>query len=239
MLGVLGGMGPAATADFLHWLVRLTPANLDQDHLPVVVFGNPQIPDRSAAILGTGPDPLPHLMQGIEFLNRGGVDIIAIPCNTSHHWYDALSARSAAPILHIAQVTVASIPPRADERVAIFATRGTLASGFYERAIQRHGAANFAVDESLQGQVDACIRDVKAGDVGSSVRRIKLAVADVAAKGATALILGCTELSIAAKGAGPLDLPMIDSLEQLAAAAARLGVQRGWNRVSREQRVFT
>ena len=225
MLGVLGGMGPAATVDFLGRVVRLTPAKRDQEHLPVVVFANPQVPDRSAAILDAGPDPLPHLLEGVEFLNLGRVDVIAIPCNTSHHWYEALSARSVAPILHIAQVTVASIPPGADQRVAVFATRGTLASGFYARELQRHRVASFAVDESLH----ACIRDVKEANVADGARRIGFAAAAAAAGGASALILGCTELSIAVEGAGPVDLPIFDSSQQLAAAAVRLGLQRGWS----------
>lgn len=235
MLGVLGGMGPAATVDFLGRVVRLTPAKRDQEHLPVVVFANPLVPDRSAAILDAGPDPLPLLLEGIEFLNRGRVDVIAIPCNTSHHWYEALSARSAAPILHIAQVTVASIPLGADQRVAVFATRGTLASGFYARELQRRRVASFVVDEALQGQVDACIRDVKEGNVADGARRIGFAAAEAAAGGATALILGCTELSIAMAVVGPVDLPVFDSSQQLAAAAVRLGMQRGWNRAAREQ----
>lgn len=229
MLGVLGGMGPAATVEFLDRLIRLTPASRDQDHLPVIVFGNPQVPDRSSAIMGVGLDPLPHLLAGIEFLNQAGVGLIAIPCNTSHHWYEQLRARSAAPILHIAQVTVNSIPTENAHRVAVFATRGTLASGFYGRELQRRGLVTVQVDDALQGRVDACIRDVKAGEMRSAVRRLKSAAAGAAANGATALVLGCTELSVAADGAKRLELPVIDSSQQLAAAAVRFGVQRRWN----------
>ena len=82
-IGVLGGLGPAATVDFLDQLVRLTPARRDQDHLPVLAAFLTQVPDRSAAILGQGPDPLPALLEGIALLNHTGVDLIAIPCNSA------------------------------------------------------------------------------------------------------------------------------------------------------------
>ena len=94
-------------------LVQLTPARRDQDHLPVVVASLPHVHDRSRAILGQGPSPLPLLLQGIDFLNACEVGVVAIPCNSSHHWYDELRQRSRAPILHIAHTCVAAIEPAA------------------------------------------------------------------------------------------------------------------------------
>src|SRR6185295_13188175 len=122
-IGVFGGMGPAATVDFLDKLVQLTPAKRDQEHLPIVVANFPHVHDRSRAILGVGPDPLPQLLAGIDFLNDAMVGVVAIPCNSSHHWYDQMSARAKAPILHIAKTCVGAI---ADPslKVAVFATRG-------------------------------------------------------------------------------------------------------------------
>src|SRR5438094_9026391 len=119
-IGVFGGMGPAATVDFLDKLVQLTPARRDQDHLPVVVASFPHVHDRSRAILGVGPDPLPQLLEGIDFLNSAGVGVIAIPCNSSHHWYREMSQRSRVPILHIARACVAAIPAEAAGKVAVF-----------------------------------------------------------------------------------------------------------------------
>jgi aspartate racemase len=138
-IGVFGGMGPSATVDFMDKLVQLTPAKRDQDHLPVIVASFPQIHDRSRAILGVGPDPLPFLLKGIEFLNSVKVGVIAIPCNSSHHWYEQMSAASKVPILHIAASCVAALGEEAGQRVAILATRGALASGFYQRALQERG----------------------------------------------------------------------------------------------------
>lgn len=237
MLGILGGMGPAATVDFLDKIVKLTPAERDQEHLPLVVFGVPQVPDRSAAIVGSGADPLPQLLAGIDFLNHAGAGLIAIPCNTAHHWYEELSARSAAPILHIARVTANSIRLGGEGtvRVAVLATRGSLASGFYDRELERRGIACVPLNEGIQEHVDACIREVKAGAMRSAVSSLNSAVALAAGTGATAVITGCTELSVAAQSAGPMILDVFDSALALARAAVQFGLDRGWNRVASER----
>lgn len=161
-IGVLGGMGPAASVDFLAKLVAVTPASRDQDHLPVIMASLPQIPDRTPAILGYGRDPLPELLAGVRLLNDAGAGLIAIPCSSSHHWYDALSAASRVPILHIARVAVAQVPR--EGRVLILATRGALASGFFQRELAARGVAfEIPADAPDQGAVDECIRLVKCG----------------------------------------------------------------------------
>lgn len=92
MIGVLGGMGPAATVDFLAKLVRLTPAHRDQDHIPVVVVSDPRVPDRVGPIMqGHGPSPLDALCRAISTLEQAGAACIAIPCHTAHFWYDQMS----------------------------------------------------------------------------------------------------------------------------------------------------
>ena len=90
VLGVLGGMGPLATADFLQKLTLATKAGRDQEHIPLIVYGDCTTPDRTAAVLGTGPSPLPQLLAGIEFLNAARVSAIAIPCNSAHCWHKDL-----------------------------------------------------------------------------------------------------------------------------------------------------
>ena len=167
-IGVFGGMGPSATVDFMDKLVQLTPASRDQEHIPVIVTSQPHIPDRSRAILGQGPDPLPRLLEGIRFLNEAGAGVIAIPCNSSHHWFEAMSRASRVPILHIGRACVAAIDPGVGQRATIFATRGALASGFYQRELQAH-AIDFVLPDPDHGQlaVDACIRQIKAGDLAA------------------------------------------------------------------------
>ena len=208
----------AATVDFMAKLVGLTPAQRDQEHLPVVVANLPQVPDRSAAILGTGPDPLPALLRGIGLLNQSGAGVIVVPCNTSHHWYDAMSAASAAPILHIAQACVRRVEP--GTRTLILGTRGALRSGFYQRALQDHGCPwELPAEGEEQTAVDECIRRVKAGQAKAGGNSLADVLRAAAGRGVGAVILGCTELPIALGHSGSQGLNTIDSSLELARAA--------------------
>jgi len=230
-IGVFGGMGPSATVDFLDKLVKLTPASRDQDHLPVIVASLPHIHDRSSAILGKGRDPLPQLLAGIEMLNRAEVGVIAIPCNSSHHWFDDMSRASKVPVLHIAKACVEAIASTGNARVAIFATRGALASGFYQSELQARGIDFMLPDpDSAQKQVDACIREVKAGNLKAGADHLTLACRDAADQGANALIMGCTEIPIASRDADVYGLALIDSSLELARASVAFALARGWNR---------
>jgi aspartate racemase len=229
-IGVFGGMGPAATVDFMDKLVRLTPARRDQDHLPVVVASFPHVHDRSRSILGVGPDPLPQLLQGIDFLNSAGVGLIAIPCNSSHHWYRQMSERSQVPILHIAKACVASLPRERTGKVAVFATQGALASGFYQEALDERDIVHGVPDKPTQEFVNDCIRQVKAGDLEEGGASLGRALAVVKQQGATAVILGCTELPIAARHTDSLGLHLADSSLDLARAAVNYALEREWHR---------
>lgn len=234
-IGVLGGMGPAATVDFLDKLVKLTPASRDQDHVPVIVASLPHVHDRSSAILGQGRDPLPQLLAGIETLNRADAGVIAIACNSSHHWFDQLSRSSRAPILHIARSCVEAIAPSAGPRVAIFATRGTLASGFYQRELLARGMDFMHPDaDGAQIEVDACIREVKAGHMEAAARHLTQACQDAVRRGATTLIMGCTEIPIASRYADVSGVALIDSTLELARASVAFAMARGWNRTGWE-----
>lgn len=229
-IGVFGGMGPSATVDFLDKLVLLTPAARDQEHVPVIVAGFPHVPDRSRAIVGNGPDPLPYLLKGIDFLNGAGVGVIAIPCNSSHHWYEQMDRASKVPILHIARSCVAAIGASDSQRVAVFATRGALASGFYQRELQQRGI-EFVVPDPQAGQtlVDDCIRQVKAGEFAAGSASLRAAFEAVRRQGATAVIMGCTEIPIAARDAPAQGLQLIDSSLELARASVAFALERGWN----------
>lgn len=220
-LGVLGGMGPAATADFLLRLARLAPARRDQDHLPYVVYSDPRTPDRSDAILGQGPDPLPAMRQGIEFLNRAGCALIAIPCNTAHYWYDELAAASAAPVLHIVDTTAQRLRQRDGvTTVGVLATDGTLRSGIYHHRLRAAGLT--VLDLAEQGEHNPAmqgIRLVKAGDQPAAQAALHTAAAQLVRRGAQALVIGCTDISAALAGADTLaGVPAIDAADCLAAA---------------------
>ena len=230
-IGVFGGMGPSATVDFLDKLVKLTPAARDQDHLPVIVASLPHTHDRSSAILGHGRDPLPQLLAGIEILNQAAVGVIAIPCNSSHHWFDEMSSSSKAPLLHIAKACVEAISPTGVSRVAIFATRGALASGFYQRELRSRGVDFMLPDpEAGQKSVDSCIREIKAGHLEAGGQHLTEACREAARQGATTAIMGCTEIPIASRYADVSGLGLIDSSLELARASVAFALARGWNR---------
>jgi len=231
-IGVFGGMGPAATVDFMDKLVQLTPAKRDQEHLPVIVASLPHVHDRSRAILGVGPDPLPQLLAGIDFLNTAQVGVVAIPCNSSHHWYAQMSERSKAPILHIAQACVAAFED-VSLKVAIFATRGALASGFYQAALRQRGIDYLVPPaDGAQGNVDDCIRYIKAGEMAEGAAALDEALKWARTQRAGAVIMGCTEIPIAARQAKVRGLQLVDSSLELARATVNYALERGWNRPS-------
>lgn len=218
-VGVLGGLGPAATVDFLDQLVRLTPARRDQDHLPVLAAFLPQVPDRSAAILGQGPDPLPGLLEGIALLNQSGVDVIAIPCNSAHHWHAQLSAQSKAPILHIARACAQRLKLPPDTPVLVLGTRGVQRSDLYPQALRAVGLRGVSAEAmDLQDDVDRCIAQVKAGQRQAAADGLMQVVAQARAQGLSWVILGCTELPVAARACERLGPGVIDSTRALAEA---------------------
>lgn len=229
-IGVFGGMGPAATVDFMEKLVQLTPAMRDQEHFPVIVASLPHIADRSASILNQGPDPLPALLAGIDLLNHVGVGVVAIACNSAHHWYAQMAARSQAPIIHIAQACVAAVPLSCALRVAVLGTRGALQSGFYQDALRHRGIAFTVPDAIGQAHVDECIRLVKAGDLTAGTCAFEQAIAPLAGRGVSVVIMGCTELPIAARDARVTSLQLIDSTLELARATVGFALAKGWNK---------
>lgn len=231
IIGVLGGMGPAATVDFMGKLVALTPAGCDQEHLPVLVANLPHVLDRSQAILGNGPDPLPYLLTGIRLLNKAKVGLVVVPCNTSHHWFDAMARSCRAPMLHIAQACVAALSLSESAHVSLFATRGAIRSGFYQRELAHRGMVCMLPDpDGAQHEIDACIRAVKGGDVPRGSAHLGAALADARARGAQAVIMGCTEIPVAASLLQNHGLLLVDSSLELARQAVKHALNLGWNR---------
>jgi len=220
MLGVLGGMGPAATADFLAKLVAATPAETDQDHLSVIAQSIPTIPDRSTAILGRGPSPLPALRQGLARLRAAGCTLAAMPCNSAHYWFDLLTPD--LPMLHIVDAVAAALKQAGIERgpIGLLATGGTVAAGIYQRRLA--GSTRFEVlTPAPQDQVelvDAAIRLVKAGAFDAARPLVDRAVAQLRAHGSHATVLGCTELPLVLPADANPAHPIVDSTAALAAA---------------------
>jgi aspartate racemase len=200
LLGVLGGMGPLATLDFQRRLLDATPAQSDQQQIPTVVWNVPQIVDRQKALAGIGPSPLPQLIYGIEKLNQAGASHIAIPCNTAHHWYDALSNVSEAPILHIVDATLDALAQSAEkpQRVGVIATKGTLEAGWYQKrlALQDIEVVEPTEEELAQWFVPGCYA-VKRGALVEGGALLALQANALFARGAQKLVLACTEVPVA------------------------------------------
>lgn len=228
LIGILGGMGPLATVDFMDKVVRLTKASRDQEHLPLLVANLPHIEDRSNAIMGGGADPLPALLDGIDLLNRNGVGLVAIPCNSAHHWYDAMHAHSAAPVLHIARICVAAVP-RTARRVAVLATGGALVSGFYQQALSDLDIEPVVPGASMQPLVAACIRAVKAGELDEAAAHLEAVLVSFARMGVGTAVMACTEIPLAAERMAAPPLTLIDSSLELARATVDYACERGWN----------
>lgn len=201
-LGVVGGVGPAATVDFLSKVVRNTPASRDQDHLRVLVEQNPQIPDRTEHLVGDGMDPTLALYATCKKLQAGEADLIAIPCNTAHAFVEALQSELEIPILNMLTVTVKHIRETfpALRKVGLLATSGTVSSGVYRRALEENGLQEVLPTPKLQKCVMNAIygpEGVKAGFTSaSSVADVDAAIDDLVAQGAEIVILGCTELPL-------------------------------------------
>ena len=235
LIGVLGGMGPLATVDFMQRVIELTPATRDQDHLALLVANLPGTPDRSAAIIDGGPSPLASLLDGIDLLNRNGVALIVVPCNSAHHWVAEMRVRSTAPMLHIGEACVDELPTGAT-RVAVLATGGTMVSGFYQKLLRERGLTPIEPDRNVQQHVSDCIREVKAGNIPASAAALSPAIRILAEQGAEAVIMGCTEIPLAARPlssfAAELGVPLIDSTLALARATLAHARTNGWLAVS-------
>jgi len=221
LLGVLGGMGPLATVDFLAKLVAATPAEGDADHVPHVTVSIPQIPSRVAAILRAGESPLPALLAARERLRAAGATHYAMPCNTAYHWYDDLVAGLDAPFLHIADAAVdevaASLAPGAP--VGVIATEATHAIGLYSDRLARAGFRVRVPTADQNARVVEGIAAVKRGEAAAGGRRFGEVVASLEAAGCQGVVLGCTEvppgLEAAAFRAG---VPVVDPTAALARA---------------------
>lgn len=196
-LGIIGGLGPLASADFYRKLTELTPARTDTDHLPLVLLSLPQLPDRTEAILNGSDTVRNALLDAVSTLDQLGVERIAIPCNTAHHWFDALKRATRAEIIHIVDSVVEAMSHLpGGRRVTLLATRGTLASGFYQGALLAAGHEIYLPRrQDFQNLVDEAIHDVKAGALADAATALNAALARCREEGADVPILACTELS--------------------------------------------
>jgi len=224
ILGVLGGMGPLASAQFMLRLTLLTAAARDQDHIPAVLWSDPRVPDRTGNRLAGGEDPLPWLLHGIAGLKQAGCGAIAIPCNTAHGWYDAMQAAAGGPILHIVDAAAADLRRGGigPGMIGVMGTQATLDMRLYQDRLQRQGwDCLIPSRDEMDRLVSPAIAMVKANNVADAYAPLVEVVNSLAARGATAVVLGCTEipLGVQAGAQDALRVPTIDTIDALARAA--------------------
>lgn len=201
-VGVVGGVGPAATVDFLRKIVLNTPAARDQDHIKLLVEHNPQIPDRTEHLIGGGADPTVSLYATCKKLEAGAADLIAIPCNTAHAFVDRIAPYLGIPIVNMLTETVRYLREAypALREVGLLATSGTIESGVYRDALAAQGLRQVVPSDALQTRVMAAIygeRGVKAGFTEGPCRDdIAAAMEGLMAAGVDVVVLGCTELPL-------------------------------------------
>jgi aspartate racemase len=207
-LGVLGGMGPAATLDFLARLQAATPAGRDQDHLRVLVDINPQVPDRNTG----GAEPGPVLAAMARGLRDGGAQVLAIACNTAHAYAEEVVAASGLPLIDMIAVACEAARDTGATGVGVLGT--PLAVDLYSARLSGMGLAPVALSPAEQTRFMALLYRIKGGDTGTEVRDGMAAVARSLA-GAQAVIAGCTEVPLAL-AADALTVPLINAGQTLA-----------------------
>ena len=227
-LGVLGGMGPQATNTFYQFVIDRTDAQIDQEHVNALILSDSQMPDRTAAILGSGEDRervFQRLLADARLLEGAGCTVIAVPCNTSHFFLDRVQEQIGIPILHMIRETARTLVAQGKRRPAILATDGTIRTGLYQKECAAFGLEAAPPEPAVQRLVMSIIyEEIKRGERGS---REKFAQIDhaLASMGCDCAILGCTELSVF-RSYHSLPPFYVDAMEVLAElAVVRCGKQ--------------
>lgn len=221
-LGILGGLGPMSGIRFCEMLTAHTRVSADQEHIDFLLSSKATTPDRTDYILGrSSSDPTPIMRAEVDKLVAAGASLIAIPCNTAHYFYNAVAAESAVPIINIIDQTVEFCRQNGLSRVGVLATEGTVASGAYEAVLRREGLTYLTCSPEEQTTVSRIIYDQIKKGLPPDTEEFCRVANRLRQRGAQALILGCTELSLLKKELDPSG-DYIDSLEVLACAAIRL-----------------
>lgn len=225
-IGILGGMGPEATSHFLNLIIKHTPAKIDQEHIPIIVWNNPKIPDRTDYINGKGGNPLPHLIEGAMKLKKSGADFIVIPCVTAHYFFDELLEAVKIPFLNIIDETIKYQQNKFPKikRVGLIASSGTLKTKLFQSYYKNTGikiiTSNKADQKKYVMEAIYGIKGIKAG-YKNKPRKLLLEAGKKLIKGdAQAIIAGCTESAIVLRERN-CPVPLLNSLKILAIASIK------------------
>ena len=222
IVGILGGMGPEATADFFLEIIKLTPAKKDEDHLHIIIDNNPQIPDRTEAILKGGKSPLPALQKAAQNLERAGADFIVIPCNTAHYFFDEIKKIVNIPLLHMMREVSKEIKERFPKvkKVGLLSTSATARIGLYQNELEKEKIIVISPKEKEQEEVMKAINLIKGGEYSNSKDILKKIGEKLLLREAELLVLGCTEIPLVLKQ-NDFSHPVVDAGYVLAKAAVK------------------
>ena len=225
VIGVIGGMGPEATADFFMKLIRRASARSDAEQPRVVIDSNPHIPDRTAFVLGEGPSPVDELVRTARNVVRAGAGFLTLPCITAHGFIDEIRDAVDVPVISAVALTASEVDERfeTEDVISILSTAGTLKMKLFQAAMPGR-AFMVPTDEEQEGIVTPAIygpHGVKAVGVDiDTLDGIIAYAAELARRGAGAIIAGCTEFSVLLSGV-ELPIPLIDPMCLLAEEAIR------------------
>ncbi len=221
VLGVLGGMGPAATAEFMRLIVEKTPANIDQEHPKLIVYSNPQIPNRTDFLVGKGQDPSPSLKDGLYKLLSWGADILAVPCNTSHYYIKTFPQDINSRLISIIDETIELGRSVSARGAWLTATLGTMDMGIYQQRASELDY-NFEIPrKEIQLKIHQVTDLVKKGHYQIAGNLFKEICEELVRIKDLPITCACTELPLAYQYAGlPLENE-ISSLEALAFGCVR------------------
>ena len=227
-VGIIGGMGPAATVDFMARLVAVTPASTDQEHIPVVVWSDPTVPDRVAAVRGQGASPVPWMRAGVEGVTQLGAQVVAVACNTAHAFLEESTAGVDVEVVSMVEAAALALEEAgaAEGRVLLLGTRGLVEADLYQRALGEHGIEAAVPDDPGQEALSALILRVKAAEPAAALAgELVDLVAGPTGRGCSHVLLACTELSVLAAQAHRDGLGfgavVVDSSDALARAVVR------------------
>ena len=225
-IGILGGMGPEATAYFFELVIRHTDAGCDQAHVPVIILSDPRVPPRSEAILNGGESPVPVLRRGAKTLEKAGAGLIVMPCITAHYFLPEVRTAVKVPFLDLLEEAANEAATRYPEvrRAGILGSPGTVKSRIVHRAFLERGLEVIDPTPAEQALVDEAVfgpAGIKAAGVSEGPRTLlREAARALVEHGAQAIIAACTEVPL---GLGPADLsvPFIEPMKSGAMAAIR------------------
>lgn len=220
-LGVLGGMGPAATAEFQRLLAELAPAQRDQEHPKMIVLSQTATPDRTSYIIGKGENPTPYIREGLENLISWGADLLATTCNTAHFFIDQFREELSRPVVHIIEETIKESNQRSAKGAWLTATLGTMNSGLYQKHAAKFGYEFRIPSVEMQQEIHDITNLVKEGKTKESGERYRAAIEELWKIEKLPVVGACTELPIAYAATGLPEEMGISSLEALAKGCIR------------------